>query len=120
MVTGVRFLVLILCSAIILSGCAHAGSSVKEPIEATDTSDTPAHSQAPDQQASAEDMIADLVLLRPLGIVSMVLGTAFFIVSLPFSIPGGNTKAVFQKLVVDPAKFTFDRPLGKIEDPYRE
>jgi len=41
-----------------------------------------------------------------------VVGTAVFIVSLPFSALGGNTKIACQKLVKDPAKFTFKRPLG--------
>jgi len=74
---------------------------------------------AQDQQVASEPtapgMIADLVLLRPLGIVATAAGTVFFVVSLPFSELGGNSKAAYQKLVVDPARFTFGRPLGKIE-----
>jgi hypothetical protein len=112
---AVRFLVPVLFLAIILSGCAHAVSSVKEPITATNKPNPSARDQVPDREASADEMIADLLLIRPLGIVSTVMGTAFFIVSLPFSAAGGNTKAAFQNLVVDPAKFTFNRPLGKLE-----
>jgi len=41
------------------------------------------------------------------------LGCAVFIVSLPFSLLGGNTKQASQKLVKDPASFTFVRPLGE-------
>lgn len=58
-------------------------------------------------------MAADAVLVRPLGIVATVLGGALFVVSLPFSALGGNTKEAADRLVVDPAKFTFARPLGK-------
>lgn len=65
-----------------------------------------------DDDISAEAMAADLLVIRPLGIVASVLGTAVFIVSLPFSALGGNTKIACQKLVEDPAKFTFKRPLG--------
>ena len=64
---------------------------------------------------SAGAMAADLVLARPLGIASTVLGSAVFIVSLPFSLPGGNTKKVFKTTVVKPAEFTFKRPLGEFE-----
>ena len=64
---------------------------------------------------SAGLMAADLVLARPLGIASTALGCAVFIVSLPFSLPGGNTKAVFKTTVVKPAEFTFKRPLGEFE-----
>ena len=71
-----------------------------------------AQSKNLDNQISPEAMAADLFVIRPLGIVTSVLGTAVFIVSLPFSALGGNTNIACQKLVVDPAKFTFKRPLG--------
>jgi hypothetical protein len=72
-----------------------------------------AQSKAVDGDVSAEAMAADLILIRPLGIVASVLGTAVFIVSLPFSALGGNTKTACRKLVQDPATFTFTRPLGE-------
>ena len=61
---------------------------------------------------SGEAMIADLVFVRPLGIVAVAVGSVFFIVSLPFSLLGGNSKEAATKLVYDPANFTFSRPLG--------
>jgi hypothetical protein len=89
---------------------------VKEsPAAATAPSPT-AGDRAPGEQSTAEEMVADLLLLRPLGIVATVMGTAFFIVSVPFSALGGNTREAFHKLVIDPARFTFKRPLGKLED----
>ena len=57
-------------------------------------------------------MMFDLVVLRPLGLVGFAVGTAFFIVSLPFSVLGGNTGEAARKLVLVPAKYTFTRPLG--------
>jgi hypothetical protein len=65
--------------------------------------------------ASPEGMVFDLIILRPLGLAGTVFGTAIFIVSLPFSVLGGNTGEAAQKLVVEPAKFTFARPLGQVE-----
>ncbi len=64
------------------------------------------------EDRNAASMMFDLVLLRPLGLVATVVGTAFFVVSLPFSILGGNTGEAANKLVVEPAKYTFSRPLG--------
>jgi len=66
-----------------------------------------------DEENSGALMTADLILARPLGIVATVLGCAVFIVSLPFSLLGGNTKQASQKLIKDPASFTFVRPLGE-------
>lgn len=65
--------------------------------------------------SSAAGMAVDLVLARPLGIVSTALGCVIFVASLPFSLPGGNSKAVFKTTVVKPAAFTFARPLGEFD-----
>ena len=72
-----------------------------------------AQGQTLDEENSGALMTADLLLVRPLGIVATVLGFAVFIVSLPFSAIGGNTKQASQKLVKEPASFTFVRPLGE-------
>lgn len=57
-------------------------------------------------------MTADILLLRPVGFVATVAGSAIFIISLPFSALGGNHEEAFEKLVKKPAKYTFERPLG--------
>jgi hypothetical protein len=67
------------------------------------------------KEPTAAAMMADFVLVRPLSLVATAVGTVFFVASLPFSVPGGNTKAVFTKLVTEPAKFTFKRPLGTVD-----
>jgi len=72
-----------------------------------------AQSPSQEEEAKAGKMVVDILLVRPLGIVSTVAGTAVFIVSLPFSAIGRNIKASAKKLVLEPAKFTFARPLGK-------
>ncbi|MBW2073094.1 MAG: hypothetical protein JRI89_17840 [Deltaproteobacteria bacterium] len=58
-------------------------------------------------------MTFDLIVLRPVGLAATVIGTAVFIVSLPFSAMGGNTNEAAEKLISEPAKYTFSRPLGK-------
>ena len=71
-----------------------------------------AESPTTDDNISAAAMTADIAILRPLGVVSIVAGTAVFLVSLPFSALGGNVKTASEKLVVKPVQFTFQRPLG--------
>jgi hypothetical protein len=61
---------------------------------------------------SAAAMIADTVVARPLGFGAIIAGTAGFIVSLPFSALGGNVKQAFNKMMVQPTRFTFLRPIG--------
>lgn len=65
-----------------------------------------------EEEISAGEMAADFCFVRPLGIAATVFGTALFVVSLPFSALGGNTKAASKKMIAEPAKFTFRRPLG--------
>lgn len=58
-------------------------------------------------------MIADFLVLRPLGIVATTVGSVVYVLSLPFSAAGGNQDEAYQKLVLDPASYTFSRPLGE-------
>jgi len=57
-------------------------------------------------------MIGDTFIMRPLGIVSTVIGAVVFVVALPYSITGGNVRESGRTLVGAPAKFTFARPVG--------
>ena len=67
-----------------------------------------------DSDITAASMIGDLFVLRPLGLVATILGTAFFFVTLPITAAVGNTEVAGEKLVKEPGKFTFNRPLGKL------
>lgn len=57
-------------------------------------------------------MVFDLLLVRPAGIGATILGTAVFVVALPFSLAAGNTGESFDHLMKAPAQYTFHRPLG--------
>jgi hypothetical protein len=58
------------------------------------------------------DMLVDAVVLRPLGLVGTVLGAAVTVVTLPFTLPAGNASEAAHYLIVEPAEYTFNRPLG--------
>lgn len=60
-------------------------------------------------------MIGDIIVARPILLAMTVIGTAGFVLSLPFSALGGNVKESAQMLVVGPAKSTFARCLGCTE-----
>jgi len=67
---------------------------------------------AREEEPSAGAMTADALIARPLGIVATVLGTAVFVVSLPFSAAGGNVEQAADALVMGPVRETFVRCLG--------
>ena len=58
------------------------------------------------------DMLADLVFVRPLALVGTVLGTAAFVVALPFTVPSRSVEKTAKAFVANPFEYTFDRQLG--------
>ena len=68
-----------------------------------------------EDQLRVAEMATDLVIVRPVGLVTVVLGFGFFLVSSPFSAMGGNFGEAWDIMVVKPTRFTFTRPLGDFE-----
>jgi hypothetical protein len=58
-------------------------------------------------------MLFDLCVVRPIGLVATAVGSVTFLLSWPFSALGNNSDVASQKLVKDPAAYTFKRPLGE-------
>jgi hypothetical protein len=71
-------------------------------------------SQSIDEEPTGGTMMADTFLVRPFMLAGTVVGLATFIVTLPFSALGGNVGEAGNTLVVEPAKYTFVRPLGEL------
>jgi len=63
---------------------------------------------------TAEQMIMDGLVYRPLSLAATAVGTGIFIVTLPFSLFGGNVEEAGNRLVVEPAAATFTECLGCI------
>jgi len=61
------------------------------------------------------EIAADVLIVRPVSLVAAIVGTAVFIVALPFSIPSGSVEQSGKLLVVDPFKYTFARPVGDFD-----
>ena len=75
------------------------------------------------EDRSGENIVADLAVMRPVGLVATVAGTAIFLVSLPFALITNDVPKTAKELVVDPLNYTFDRPLGDFKyqtDPMLE
>ena len=60
----------------------------------------------------AFDATMDILLVRPVSLAATVIGTALFIVSLPFSIPSQSVGVTARTLVAEPFNYTFTRPIG--------
>ena len=71
----------------------------------------------PEKPVNREDnslIIFDIVVARPAGLATVAAGTVLYVVTLPFSLPGGHAGDAWDKLVGKPAGFTFKRPLGEL------
>ena len=51
----------------------------------------------------------DLLVARPLGAAAGIVGTALFIVTLPFTVPTKSTDKSAKMFIVDPFNFSFSR-----------
>ncbi len=56
--------------------------------------------------------IGDLAVSRPVGIVVTVVGSALFVVSLPFALTSGSVKETADVLVGQPFRFPLRGPLA--------
>jgi hypothetical protein len=74
---------------------------------------------AEQSEPSPDEVAMDLLLVRPVALCSIVVGSAIFVVGLIFTIPTGNLALSGRKLVVEPVKFTFLKPLGALDTPFR-
>ena len=68
----------------------------------------------PEERPGAFAMVID-VPIRILSLGLAMVGTAFFIVALPFALSSGSTGDSWDALVAEPFQFTFTRPLGKFD-----
>lgn len=88
------------------------GGLILCPLQASADTESE-YARFPTEKRSAESMVFDLALVRILGVAGLVVGTGAFLVSLPFSVPGGNAEEAYERLMADPARYTFKRPLGE-------
>ncbi|MFZ0243794.1 MAG: hypothetical protein WAL90_19295 [Desulfobacterales bacterium] len=71
-----------------------------------------AQAEVEEANPSAGSMTYDLLVMRPLGAAATVLGSAVFVLSIPFTAISDTIPTAAEKLVTDPYHFTVTRPLG--------
>jgi len=66
-----------------------------------------------DDTPSAPAMAFDLVVVRPLSLVVTVAGAGLYVLQLPIAMAQMDFSTPAKKLIVEPAQYTFTRPLGE-------
>ncbi|MEE8574148.1 MAG: hypothetical protein V3T30_01945 [Thermodesulfobacteriota bacterium] len=67
------------------------------------------------KETTNAQLLLDIGVMRPLGLVATTLGLGFLLISLPFTAPTKTANKVSERLVVAPYKYTFERPVGYFE-----
>lgn len=90
-----------------------AGLTLAPVIYAADLQERPQPEKQEKEEKDSGIMAMDLLIARPLGFLATVAGGAIFLVSLPVSAMTGQSRLVYDKMVKEPAKYTFKRSLGE-------
>ncbi len=61
---------------------------------------------------TGEAMIADIVVLRPVGLIASSIGAIFGIASFPLAVMTNGVDRYDQKFFREPLEYTFLRPVG--------
>jgi len=74
----------------------------------------------PPKKPASSVIFVDAAVGRPLGLATTVVGTALFVVTLPFTAPSGSAGDAAHALIVQPGGWTFARPLGRSAPQYED
>lgn len=66
-----------------------------------------------DRFSRAGEVTMDVALLRPLNALASVAGFGFFVAASPLLVLSGDLDTARNVLVVEPARYAFDRPVGR-------
>lgn len=66
-------------------------------------------------EANGPAIVVDVLIARPAGLAATALGSAFFVLALPFAAMTGGIDDAAEALVAAPARATFTRPLGDFD-----
>jgi hypothetical protein len=85
-----------------------------------DAPSSPLSSQSGQTQTAHPDppgelIIADVLIMRPLGAAACIVGLAGALIAWPFAAITNSCDRVCRELITKPYKYTFERPLGQME-----
>lgn len=63
--------------------------------------------------AYEDEVVVTEVVVRPLGLVALGIGSVTYLVMLPFTIVAGGREKMAEALVKRPYRFTFRRKMGE-------
>jgi len=110
-----QVLSLLLAGALILTPMTARPCSAQESAPPSPVSRQTDSAPADHQDPPGELIIADVLIMRPLGMAACIIGLAGAIVAAPFAATTNSFDRVSRQLVNVPFNYTFVRPLGQME-----
>ncbi len=65
------------------------------------------------RKPSVGDVLGDILVIRPVGLIEIAFNSLFFVISLPVAIPLKEAKYMEEWLIKDTYHFYFNRRLGE-------
>jgi hypothetical protein len=69
--------------------------------------------QQMETKPTGTEIMFDLLVMRPVGMVGLAMGTTLFVAALPFLLVTGSAENAADTLVDEPFTFTFVRGMGQ-------
>jgi len=72
----------------------------------------------PSQEDNLNDVliIIDILIIRPAGLASCLIGLAASVIALPFALPSHSTDKVYKALIEEPFSYTFKEKNAGIQN----
>jgi hypothetical protein len=67
-----------------------------------------------DRDTAAADIMVDIIVTRPIGLIGLVGGSVLFVATLPVAAITKSVDRTKKAFITDPYSYTFVRPLGDI------
>jgi len=103
-------IVTLLLSSITMPLCSAQENAPSSPLSTAEESPKAAHQDPP-----GELIMADTLIMRPLGVAACIIGLVGAVVTLPFAAISNSQDRVYRALVEKPFKYTFQRPAGQVD-----
>jgi len=105
----------LMIAGITLPARAGEGPPPPFPIQSQDSAKNPQAAAVEKEAPPGELILADVLILRPLGIVACGVGLVGSIITLPFAATSQSGDRVGKALIEKPFNYTFQRPVGEVD-----
>lgn len=110
-----QVLSLLVIVALILASTTVPAVRAQETAPSSPLSNQAEQTKTTHTDPPGELIMADALIMRPVGVVAIIVGLAGALVAWPFAAITNSCDRVCKELIIKPYQYTFVRPLGQME-----